>query len=504
MIKNFTILAKSLLALALLVNSSGSLSQTLPGKETRDTSSQDKKRLERFEKQVDDLRTLLKIPGMSAVIIKDQKVLWAKGFGFADVENRIPVTPDTVFHLASLTKTFAAILIMQLVEQGKLNLDEPMSHYSSEFKNDSVKIKHLLTHTSEGTPGERYQYSGNQFDYLTAVIEKKLNKPFLNVIVETFFDPLGMSSSVPFHNIVDEADKRGASLGQERLDRYRKNLLRLSQPYTLYGDREIIHVPYPPKDFIGAAAGLLSTVLDMAKYDAAVDRHLFLKQVTQEQAWTAFVSNSGKQLPHGLGWFVTDYHGTRLIWHYGHWGTGFSAIYLKVPDKNVSLVMLANSEALADHQFQVSEDIITNAFACTFLRLFVFESAETRRLSRQAKSDANDCEQNSQTALTKWIEHRRKNARKAIRLDPKILEAYVGQYQYETPPNRIFTVRLEGDRLFVDIARTHNSELFAESESKFFLKIAQRQLIFIKDKGQVTGVEVVAGEGWTLRAKRIN
>ncbi|HET8670964.1 MAG TPA: serine hydrolase domain-containing protein, partial [Candidatus Saccharimonadales bacterium] len=320
MIKNFTILASSLFALALLVNASGSLSQTRTGRETHDPSSRNKQRLERFERQVDDLRTLLKIPGMSAVIIKDQKVLWAKGFGFADVENRISATPNTLYHLASITKTFGATLIMQLVEQGKLNLDEPISRYSSDFKDDSVKIKHLLSHTSNGTPGERYQYDGNRFDYLTAVIEKKFGKPFVEVIVETFFDPLGMSSSVPFHNIVDEADKRGASLGKEKLDRYRKNLARLSQPYTLYGDSEIIHVYYPSKDFIGASAGLLSTVLDMAKYDAAIDRHVFLKKETQEKAWTAFTSNSGQRLPYGLGWFVTDYHGLKLIWHYGHWG----------------------------------------------------------------------------------------------------------------------------------------------------------------------------------------
>ncbi|HWT00887.1 MAG TPA: serine hydrolase [Pyrinomonadaceae bacterium] len=521
MIKTFNILARSLFVLALLVNASVSLSQTLPRRNNQDTSSRDKKRLERFEKQVDDLRTLLKIPGMSAVIIKDQKVLWAKGFGFADLENRIAATPDTVFHLASLTKTFAAILIMQLVEQGKLNLDEPMSRYSSDFKNDSVKIKHLLSHTSEGTPGERYQYSGNQYDYLTAVIEKKLGKPFRVVIVETFLDPLAMSSSVPVHNIMDEADKWVASLGQENLNRYRTNLSRLSQPYTLHGDREIIHVPYPPKDFIGAAAGLLSTVLDMAKYDAAIDRHLFLKKETQEKAWTAFTSNSGQRLPYGLGWFVTDYHGLKLVWHYGHWGTGFSAIYLKVPEKNVSLVVLANSEALADHQFQVGEDITNNVFACNFLRLFVFEDAQGRslpdpgwkqsapefssevtRLSRQSKGYAYDCERNSQTALAKWIEHRRKNARKSVRLDPKILEAYVGQYQYETVPERILTVSREGDRLFIDIPRNFRSELFAESESKFFLKTRPLQMTFVKDASQVAYMEVV-GYGEPLRAKRI-
>jgi CubicO group peptidase (beta-lactamase class C family) len=484
-------------------------------------SSQIKERLERFERQVDDLRTLLKIPGMSAVLIKDQKVLWAKGFGFADLENRISATPDTVYHIASLTKTFAATLIMQLVEQGKLDLDEPASRYSSDFKEDAVQIKHLLSHTSGETPGERYRYDGNNYDYLTAVIENKTGKPFRETMVETFLGPLGMSSSVPGHDVLDEADRWVASLGKENLNRYRKNLLRLSQPYTLYGDSEIVHVPYPPKEYFAGAAGLLSTVLDMAKYDAAIDSHLFLKKETQEKAWTAFVSNGGQRLPHGLGWFVTDYQGTKLIWHYGHWGTGFSAIYIKAPEKNVSLVMLANSEALSDHQFQVGEDIITNVFACCFLRLFVFEDAQGRRLpdpgwsqgtqeftseitrlSQLSGGYAYDCERDSHTALAKWIEERRARERVPIQVDPQILAAYAGQYQYEPSPNGVLTVSREGSRLFVNIPRNDRSELFAESESKFFMKIRPYLMTFVKDESQVWQLEIDAN-GETLHAQRI-
>src|SRR5688572_27048912 len=80
----------------------------------------DRQRLQRFEKQVEQIRTLLKIPGMSAVIVRNQEVLWSKGFGFADVEKQIPATPETLYHVASLTKTLAATLVLQLAEQGKL------------------------------------------------------------------------------------------------------------------------------------------------------------------------------------------------------------------------------------------------------------------------------------------------------------------------------------------------------------------------------------------------
>ncbi len=446
-------------------------------------------RLARFEKQTEEFRQLLRIPGMSAVILKDQQVLWAEGFGFADLQSQIPAAPDTLFHIASLTKTFSATLVMQLVEQGKLDLDEPVSHYSSDFEDDAVKVKHLLSHTSEGTPGEAYRYSGNRYDYLTPVLEKKTGKPFRQLLVETFLDPLAMASSVPSHDVLDEADQWGALLGEENLKRYKMNLLRLSQPYTLYGDSEIVQVPHPPKD-VNAAAGLLSTVLDMAKYDAAIDRHLFLKKETQAQAWTAFVSNAGKPLLHGLGWFVDDYQGHKLIWHFGHWGTGFSAIYLKVPEKNLSLVMLANSEALSDHQFQVGESILSNAFACAFLRLFV------------SPSKGDGCTQDSHTAAAKWLEQRRASARSSIRVSPEILEPYVGRYQAEWAPDRILKVSRAGERLFINLPENTLSELFAEAEATFFMKIRPYQIIFRSDESRVTQLEIVFGAE-TYRANRI-
>ena len=437
-------------------------------------------RVAQFESQVEELRKQLRIPGMSAVIVKDQKVLWAKGFGFADQEKQIAAAPDTLYHIASLTKTFAATLIMQLVEQGKLDLNEPMSHYSSDFKDGSVKIKHLLSHTSEGTPGDRYQYSGNRYDYLTAVIEKKYGKSFREMVARTFFDPLGMSGSVPSHDVVNDA-KWAELLGKDNLERYRSNLTKFALPYTLYGE-EIIRANYPPKG-VGAAAGLLSTVLDLAKFDAAIDQHVFIKAETQAIAWTPFVSNAGKPLPHALGWFSQNYSGTRLIWHYGHWGTGFSATYLKVPEKNLSMILLANSEALSD-PFYRNGGIETNVFACTFLRTFVL--ADT--------GNDQGCDRTSGDAVKKWLKYRRENVRKVVKVDPKAFAAYVGRYQLNE--QRTFVVTREGDRLFIDIPRGSISEMFAEAEGKFFLKNFDAQIKFVSD-----GIEI-KGSGVNWKAKR--
>src|SRR5262249_34755759 len=156
----------------------------------------------------DQLRRLLKIPGMSAALVKDHHILWARGFGYADLEKRIPAKPDTLYYIASLTKTFATTVLMQLVEEGKLDLDEPMSRYSSEFKDDSVKIKHVLSHTSDDIPGTRFRYDGARFALLTSVIEKKTGKSFREVVTERFLNPLKMSNSVPSRDVAEAAAGR--------------------------------------------------------------------------------------------------------------------------------------------------------------------------------------------------------------------------------------------------------------------------------------------------------
>src|SRR5688572_27394405 len=91
--------------------------------------SSDAERIGRLETLLENLRQELKIPAYSAAIVKDQKVLWAKGFGYADLENKIQATEHTPYHLASLTKTFASTILMQLVQEGKIKLDDPVSKY---------------------------------------------------------------------------------------------------------------------------------------------------------------------------------------------------------------------------------------------------------------------------------------------------------------------------------------------------------------------------------------
>ena len=437
-----------------------------------------------FEREADQLRQTLHIPGMSAAIVQDQKVLWTHGFGYADLENRVPATPDTLYHIASVTKTFGSTLVMHLVETGQLSLDEPIAHYppsrySGTITDERVQIRHILSHTSRGTPGEKFEYDGARYNALTSVIEKRYGAPFRQVITQRILDPLGMTQSVPGHDVIDDpvlARRYGASLA------------RFARPYTVFGNRDIVRDTYPDKG-IGASAGLLSTVRDLAKFDAAIDRRVLLQTTTQELAWTPFGSNTGERFPYGLGWFVDEYRGERLIWHTGNWGAGYSALYFKVPARNLTVILLANSEGLADG-FYVPGAGETNPFACAFLRHVVFKSGDP-------------CKAAAETVMNKWLDARAARYEPTVILDEALLESYVGEY--EIRENRTHSITREGTRLFIDIPKGGRSEMFASPKGDFFFKVpTPTRVRFIREGASITALEFSFGEGEApIRAKKI-
>lgn len=440
--------------------------------------------IEGFERDVDQLRQTLRIPGMSAAIVKDQKVLWMHGFGYADLENRVPATPDTLYHVASVTKTFGSTLVMQLVEKGQLSLDEPIapyspSRYSGKITDPRVQIRHILSHTSAGTPGDKFAYDGNLYDAITPVIEKKFGASFRDVITQRILDPLQMTESVPGHDVIDHP---------ELARRYAPALAHLAKPYAYYGKGEIVDAAYPGKN-IGGASGLLSTVRDLAKYDIAIDRHVLLQPKTQELAWTPFVSNKGKRLPYGLGWFTDEYHGERLIWHTGNWGRGFSALYFKVPARNVSVILLANSEALADG-FHVPGAGETNPFACAFLRHFVLKTDDP-------------CKEAAAAVMNQWLAARAAHSEPSITLDEATLASYVGDYGRDEEHSQ--TITRDGTRLFIDIPKGDRSEMFASPKGDFFFKVeTDTRIRFIREGGVVTALEYSFGPGEApIRAAKI-
>ncbi len=490
-----------IIPLLLCIASSSLFSQAVKQKPCQDAASYaDTRRIARLETAIEGLREDLKIPALSAAIVKDQQVLWSKGFGFADAENKILATAHTSYHLASLTKTFASTLLMQLVQEGKVSLDDPVSKYGIILESSGViRVKHLFSHTSEGNPGEQYRYNGNRFSELDKVIQKATGKSFAELLITNILNPLGMTETAPnVPPIVDTRSPPGVSpaleeevkvavmdlilglntenfaqvekrlapqqnafrgdgsfltlyagpqelrnrqsqgiklnvqvsnlqvgvygetalatfysslavafpdgtrqdngpwrmsmvwnkrdgtwnlvhthqsalsvplVSEDQVRRFDSVSKSLAQPYDLDPAFKIRRSSYPTT--FSTAAGLISSVLDMAKYDIAIDHNRFLTRETQLLAFTPTISTKGETLPYGLGWFTQDYKGIKLIWHYGYWNCN-SSLILKVPARNITFIAMANTNNLSRPTDLGTGDVLHSPIGMAFLKTFVF------------------------------------------------------------------------------------------------------------------------------------
>ena len=324
-------------------------------------------RIARLETQLESLRRGQSIPGVSAAVVRDGQVAWSHGFGFADVERSVPAAPDTPYRIASITKTFTSTLLMRCVERGTLDLDTPIRRYTTTIPEAGATVRHVLSHTSAGTPGANYSYDGDRFVSLTPVVEACTGAPYRVALAEQILEPLAMLDSVPGQDLEAPTPALAALFPAAAVERYQRVLLRIAKPYQVVNNRASL-AAYPPKG-INASAGLVSTVLDLARYDAAIDDHRLLSAATQELAWTPATSQ-GRAFPYALGWFSSDAAGRRLIWHYGQWPT-FSALILKVPAQRLTLILLANSDGLSAPYPMAAGDIAGSPYARAFLELVV-------------------------------------------------------------------------------------------------------------------------------------
>ena len=323
-----------------------------------------------FEAELEHLRQVLKIPGMSAAIVHNQELVWARGFGYADLENRIAATPDTPYHLASVTKPIAATIIMQLVEEGVLDLDDPVSRYGVHLESQgTVRVWHLLTHTSEGVPGSRFDYDGERYALLGRVIEGASGKPFGELLSERILGRLGMTHTAPNPSWGWRGFMATLGLGQH-YGNFARVYAELAKPYQFDASYNIVPGRYSLH--FSPAAGLLSSVADLAKFDIALDQNLLVRPETKEQMFTPALSNTGLELPYGLGWELERYKDLRLIRHGGRWPPSVSALYLKVPEENLTFIILANTDNLSTPHPMGEGDVLLSTVALAFYETFVF------------------------------------------------------------------------------------------------------------------------------------
>jgi CubicO group peptidase (beta-lactamase class C family) len=293
-------------------------------------------------------------PGASLLIVRDGQVVLAKGYGLADVEQRVPVTPQTDFRLASLSKQFTAAAIMLLVADGKLRLDDSVATLVTGLPAFArgVTVRHLLNHTSglpayedfvpdsqtaqvhdadvpalishapglKFAPGTHYDYSNTGYCLLALVVEHVAGQRFADVLRERIFTPLGMTNTMAREEkTVVPHRAYGYTVrptGVRRTDQ--------SNTSATLGD-----------------GGIYSNIVDFAKWDRALERHTLVSAGAQRLAWTPPVLPDTAVTEYGFGWFIGKAHGLTRQYHHGE-SRGFTNFILRYPDRRLTVVILTN------------------------------------------------------------------------------------------------------------------------------------------------------------------
>jgi len=399
----------------------------------------------------------------SALVARDGKVVFSKGYGMANDEWDIPNTPQTKFRLGSITKQFTAASLLLLQERGKLSVQDPICKFFDNCPEawKEITIHHLLTHTSgipnftsfpdyqktmmipvtmeslvarfkdkplDFKPGEKMSYSNSGYIALGHIVEKVAGETYESFLQKNIFEPLKMSNS--------GYDRYGAILKNRATGYSFRNGKRVNSEYL---DMTIPH----------AAGALYSTVEDLFAWNEALFSDKLLSAKSREAMMTVDKNN------YAYGLAVNQQHNRKMVSH-GGGINGFNTSLARFPEEKVTVVVLRNADYGASNPGKISQDL---------------------------------------AAIVLGVP-----PRVAVKIDPKILDAYVGRY--ELNPNFIITMSREGDSLIAQATGQPKFELFPESETKFFLKDVDAQVTFLKDdKGAVTNL--ILHQGIDQTAKKI-
>jgi CubicO group peptidase (beta-lactamase class C family) len=300
------------------------------------------------------------IPGIALAIVKDGELVRTGTYGLANVELGVSVKPESVFEISSVTKPFTATAIMMLVEEGKIQLDDPIGAYLDGTPEDwnGITVRHLLSHTvslsprrperNDGrdyttkemfdgikewgldfTPGERWQYFDLGYFLLGMILEKQSGKRYREYLSERIFQPTGMARST----VIDQWD-----LVPDRV-----------AGYTFRGGK-LAHIRRHTQIELPSFFGILSTVMDLAKWDVALRSGEYIAEATLEEMWTPVRLNDGSTFPFGLGWLLMDHRGQKRALHSG--GTGSNITHF--PDHDLTVIVLTNLGHVADFAWHVA------------------------------------------------------------------------------------------------------------------------------------------------------
>jgi CubicO group peptidase (beta-lactamase class C family) len=291
-----------------------------------------------------------RIPGMSVAIVRGDSVLLARGYGFANLEHRVPATDSTVYAVGSLSKQFTAAAIVLLSQQGRLGLDDPITRYLPEGSAvwSGVTIRHLLTHTSgipqdtildwrqdysedemarsaakplEFEPGALESYSSTGYALLGIIVHRVTGVPWGDLMRDQIFRPLGMRTARVNSDTDVVANRSG---GYYFVNDTLKNADWVSPSINATAD-----------------CCLSFTVLDLARWAIGLNQGKVLGRAGLEMSWTPVKLNNGGTYPYGFGWNIFEQRGYRRLGHSGAW-RGFHATLQRYPEFDLTVIVLLN------------------------------------------------------------------------------------------------------------------------------------------------------------------
>ena len=299
------------------------------------------------------------IPGLSLAVVKDGKVIKGKGYGSANLELNAAASPDTVYEIGSLTKQFTATAIVMLAEENKLRLNAPIGDYLADIpaRWQAITVRQLLNQTSgikdyftddvpdlmkaahfaatieqilkpatsapvSFLPGESYNYSNTNYYLLGLIIEKVSGKSYADFLQTRIFAPLGMTST--------------------RVNDHRIVIANRSAGYDYDWGKNFLHRADSVDETWSFAAGaLVSTVDDLAKWDAALDGEKLVSSAGKKQMFTAGRLNSGIAHRYGFGWYVDQVNGHTNLSHGGDI-PGFASYFSRYPEDHLTVIISMN------------------------------------------------------------------------------------------------------------------------------------------------------------------
>ncbi|HJR59222.1 MAG TPA: serine hydrolase [Vicinamibacterales bacterium] len=427
-----------------------------------------------LEKKVDELlnaHVTVNDFGGAVLLARGGKPLVAKGYGYANIEWQIPATPQTKFRIGSVTKQFTSMLIMQLREQGKVKIEDSVCVYVTPCPDawKPVTVHHLLTHTSgiptytaipswretnmvpktveqmvaifrdlplQWTPGEKYAYNNSGYFLLGVVIEQATGKKYEQALQEMILTPLGLKDTgYDWPGTI--IPRRAAGYEGRGPARRNASALDMQQPYS--------------------AGSLYSTVEDLLKWEQALYTDSLLPEPARHVMWTPFLNN------YAYGWSIAApsaaTFGHKRMAHAGGIN-GFSSMLIRVPESNVTAIVLSNNASA--NAGQIARDLL----AIYYGQRYTVPAPRT-----------------------------------VAQVDPKVFDHYVGTY--ELRPDFLMTVTREGNGLFTQATGQEKIEVFPLSETKFFPKVLDAEITFVKSAdGTVTHLMLMQG-GRNQMAKKV-